>query len=62
MQQVQIKNNSLNLAVFIEKIDFSSIPNTEMSLIASDLEMEIFAMVEKRNKRKKQKNKKCDSL
>lgn len=62
MQQVQIKNNTLNLAVFIDKIDFLKIPNAELSLIASDLELEIFAMVEKRNKRKKQKDKNCDRL
>ena len=57
MQQIQVKKNTLSIEVFIEEVDISQIPDTELTLIASDLELEIFAMVEKKHKRKKYKNK-----
>lgn len=57
MQEVQIKDNSLNIAIFLEsKPIFSNIPESSLNLLMQDLEKDISNCVEKREKRKKYKN------
>lgn len=56
MKEIKLKNNTLNLKVFID--DFPNlclIPDSELDLLITDLELEVSAYFEKKIKRKNKK-------
>jgi len=53
MQELKIKKNNLDLKIFIDDFpDFSLIPNSDLNLLISDLELEISSCIEKKNNKK----------
>lgn len=54
MQEIKIKNNELNIPVYIEELpDLTAIPETDLHLLITELELYIYEYMVKKAKGKK---------